>query len=68
MEWQHFNSCFEGYWSSLSSPTFSESGSQLFGLIAYAKIMFNQVTAMMKANINGVSITNTLTDQIVPQI
>ena len=38
-----------------------------FGGIAYAgKILFNRVNAaMLQANINGVSITNALTDQIV---
>lgn len=38
-----------------------------YGSLAYAgKVLFNQVNAaMLKANINGVSITNALTDQIV---
>ncbi len=50
----------------LISYLFLGDGSN-FGSIAYGgKILFNRVTAaMMKANINGVSITNALTDQIV---
>lgn len=50
----------------LISYLFLGNGSN-YGSIAYAgKVLFNQVNAaMLKANINGVSITNALTDQIV---
>lgn len=50
----------------LISYLFLGNGSN-HGSIAYAgKLLFNQVNAaMMQANINGVSITNALTDQIV---
>lgn len=50
----------------LISHLFLGDGSN-FGSIAYAgKILFNRVNAaMLQANINGVSITNALTDQIV---
>lgn len=50
----------------LISYLFLGNGSN-YGSIAYAgKILFNQVNAaMMQANINGISITNALTDQIV---
>lgn len=50
----------------LISYLFLGNGSN-HGSIAYAgKVLFNQVNAaMMQANINGVSITNALTDQIV---
>lgn len=50
----------------LISVIFLGNGSN-YGSIAYAgKILFNRVTtAMLQANINGVSITNALTDQIV---
>lgn len=50
----------------LISYLFLGNGSN-FGSIAYAgKVLFNQVNAaMMRATINGISITNALTDQIV---
>jgi len=50
----------------LISYLFLGNGSN-FGSIAYGgKMLFNNITAaMLKANIQGVSITNTLTDQIV---
>jgi hypothetical protein len=50
----------------LISYLFLGNGSN-YGSIAYAgKVLFNQVTAaLLQANINGVSITNALTDQIV---
>lgn len=50
----------------LISYLFLGDGSN-FGSIAYGgKVLFNRVnTAMLQANINGVSITNALTDQIV---
>lgn len=50
----------------LISVIFLGNGSN-YGSIAYAgKILFNRVTtAMLQANINGVSISNALTDQIV---
>jgi hypothetical protein len=50
----------------LISYLFLGNGSN-YGSIAYAgKVVFNQVTAaMLQANINGISTTNALTDQIV---
>lgn len=50
----------------LISYIFLGNGSN-FGAIAYGgKVLFNQVNAtMLQANLNGVSITNALTDQIV---
>lgn len=52
----------------LISYLFLGNGSN-YGSIAYAgKILYNNVNAaLMQANINGISITNALTDQIVSQ-